>query len=249
VHVPKCSDKTIKRFGGIEMNKTRIVVAMSAGLLALTALGGTAFAFHGPGNTESAYERIAEELGQDQAAVAAAFATASQEARDALVSAKLAKLLETGRATMAEVVEIKAWYDSAPDVFDNIRRARPQGDIGRVAELLGVNAETLKIAAGDARNAVAIATYSARLDAVVANGRITEEEAIVMQEQFENRPQPEMRQREGEQSHNPEYGKHGGHKNGRPGFSGGIRDFAGMRGMALEAHDAPRVLDPSALTL
>jgi predicted regulator of amino acid metabolism with ACT domain len=231
------------------MNKTGAVVAMSAGLLALTALGGTAFAQWSPGNAEVAYEKIAEELGQDQRMVAEAFATASDEARDAMISVKLAKWIEIERITQTEADEIQAWYDASPDAIDNIRRTRPQANIDRVAELLGVDVETLQAAAGDARNAMAIAAYSGRLDAAVADGRITEDDSVIMLEQFENRPQPGMGQRGGQQSHKPAYGKHHGPQNGLRGLGGGIRDFAGMRDTVLEAGDAPLVVDPSALTL
>ncbi len=99
------------------MNKTGAVVAMSAGLLALTALGGTAFAQWSPGNAEVAYEKIAEELGQDQRLVAEAFATASDEARDAMISVKLAKWIEIERITQTEADEIQAWYDASPDAI------------------------------------------------------------------------------------------------------------------------------------
>jgi hypothetical protein len=227
------------------MNKTRIVVTMSAGLLALSALGGTAFAHWNPGNAEATYEKIAEELGQEQTTVADAFATASSEARDAAITEKLAKLVEVGAITQAEADEIQAWYDSAPDAVDNMRKARPHVDLERVAELLGVDVETLEGVAGDARSDVATEAYSAQLDAAVADGRITEEEAAAMLEQFENRPQREFGERQrGE--HGRESGQHrrGGHGRGAQGF-GGMR---GMDHEAPDADDAPPIVDPAALS-
>jgi hypothetical protein len=231
------------------MNKTRIVVTMSAGLLALSALGGTGFAHWNPGNAEATYQKIADELGQDQTDVAAAFAAASEEARDVAITAKLANLVEIGAITQAEADEIQAWYETAPDAVDNIRKARPNVDLDRVAELLGVDVETLQTTAGDARNAVATEAYSARLDAAVADGRIMEEEAATMLEQFENRPQHEMGEREGEQGHENQQGRRHGQRHGRGGFGEGMRGFGEMRGMAPDADDAPPVVDPAAFAL
>ncbi|MDA0797317.1 MAG: hypothetical protein O2884_01375 [Chloroflexi bacterium] len=237
------------------MNKTRIVVTMSAGLLALSALGGTAFAHWSPGNAEATYEKIAEDLGQEQTAVADAFSTASDEARDAAITERLAKLVEAGAITQAESDDIQAWYDSAPDAVDNMRRGRPNVDLERVAELLGVDVETLEGAAGDARNEVATEAYSAQLDAAVADGRITEEEAAAMLEQFENRPQREFgegqRGQHGREFGEAQRGQHGREfgQHRRGGHGGGIQGFSEMRGMGPEAPDAdeaPPVVDPAA---
>jgi hypothetical protein len=228
-----------------KMNKTRIVVTMSAGLLALSALGGTAFAHLGPGNAEATYEKIAEELGQDQQVVADAFGTASDEARDTAIAEKLAKLVEVGAITQEEADEVQAWYDSAPDAVDNMKRARPHADLERVAELLGVDVETLEGVASDARSEVAVEAYSERLDAAVADGRITEEEAAAMLEQFENRPQREFGQRQGEErgrGHGRGQGRMG--HQGQGGHGGGFG--GGMRGIAPEAPEAPADVDPAA---
>ena len=240
------------------MNKKRLVVTMSAGLLALSALGGTAFAHWGPGNAEAVQEKIAEELGQDQETVAQAFATAGDEARDAAIAAKLAKLVEAGAITQAEADEIQAWYDAAPDALSKTKKAGPHVDLERVAEILGVDQETLESAAGAARNEVAAEAFSERLEAAVAEGRITEEQAAEMRERFENRPQREFGQGQREK-HGREFGqgqrdKHGrGFGQGRRGqrgpggFGGGTHGFRGLPDLAPEADDAPAVVEPTGL--
>jgi hypothetical protein len=221
------------------VNKTKIVVTMSAGLLALSALGGTAFAHWSPGNAEATYEKIAEELGQDQQIVADAFDTAGDEARDAAIADKLANLVEVGAITQAEADEIQAWYDAAPDAAENLKKGRPHVDLDRVAELLGVDLETLEGIASTARSEVAVEAYSERLDEAVADGRITEEEAAAMLEQFEDRPQREFGQRQGE-----ERGRGGHHGRGHGGR--GMGQMGGMRGMAPDAPEAPADVNPAA---
>jgi hypothetical protein len=205
-----------------------MAVTLSVGLLALSALGGTAFAHWGPGNADAAYEKIAETLGQDQATVADALAQATDEARDAAIAEKLAKLVEVGALTQAEADEVQARYDSAPDSLASFPKLRGEhADLERVAELLGVDVETLQTVAGDARRDVAVEAYTARLDAAVAEGRLTQEEADEMLQAFEDRPQREMGDR-GERGERG-FGRHqrGGH--------GGFQGMGGMRGTVRRA--------------
>ncbi|MDA1035639.1 MAG: hypothetical protein O3B65_02010 [Chloroflexi bacterium] len=219
------------------MKKTRIVVVMSAGLLALAALGGTAFAHWGPGNAEATYEKIAEGLGQDQETVSDAFGLASDEARDEAIAAKLAHLVESGALTQAEADEIQAWYDSAPAALNGFPLSGARADIERVAEILGVDAETLKEVAGTARNDVAAEVHADRLNEAVAEGRITQEQADEMLAQFESRRENGMDHRGGRGSEG-----RGPEGRGHRGF-GGFGEF--HRGMAAP-DDAP-VLDADAL--
>ena len=214
------------------MKKTRIVAVMSAGLLALAALGGTAFAHWGPGTAEATYEKIADALGEDQETVSEAFAQASDEARDEAIAAKLARLVESGAITQAEADEIQAWYDSAPDALNGFPRFGARADIERVAEILGIDAETLKDVAGTARSEAVVEARVDRLNEAVADGQITQEQADEMLARFESRIESGMN-----------------HRGGR-GFGGrGHRGFGGSgefhRGSQAPG-DAP-VLDPDAL--
>jgi hypothetical protein len=225
-----------------------MAVTLSVGLLALSALGGTAFAHWGPGNADAAYEKIAETLGEDQSTVADAFTQAADEARDAAIAEKLARLIEAGALTQAEADEIQAWYDSAPESLENFPHLRGgPADLDRVAELLGVDVETLQTVAGDACRDVAVEAYTARLDAAVAEERLTQEEADAMLQAFEDRPQREMGDR-GEHGRR-EMGNHGqrGGPHHRGGF-GGPHDMGGMRGMA-PADAAPEGVDPVGLAV
>jgi len=210
------------------MKTRRMAVTLSVGLLALSALGGTAFAHWGPGNADATYEKIADTLGEDQAAVADAFTQAAGAARDAAIAEKLARLIEPGALTEAEADEIQAWYDSAPESLANFPHLRGgPADLDRVAELLGVDVETLQTVAGDARRDVAVEAYTARLDAAVAEVRLTQEEADAILQAFEDRPQRGV-------------GPH--HRGGFGGFQG----MRGMRGMA-PTDDAPESAAPAAL--
>lgn len=227
------------------MNKKRIVLTMSVGLLALSAFGGTAFAHWGPGNAEATYEKIAEELGTEQQTVADAFATAGDEARDAAIAEKLAKLVEVGAITQEEADEIQAWYDTAPDSIDKMKRGGHHVDLERVAELLDVDIETLSSVAGQARSEVAVEAYSARLDEAVADGRITEEEAAEMLARFENRPQREFGERG--DKHGRRHHHRGGHGRGMGEMRGERPEGQGFGGFRLapEGDDAPTFVDPT----
>jgi hypothetical protein len=228
------------------MNKKRLVVTMSAGLLALSALGGTAFAHWGPGNADAIQEKIAEELGQDQETVAQAFATVRNETRDAAIAVKLAKSVEAGAITQAEADEIHAWYDSAPDALSKTKKAGPHVELERVAEMLGVDAKTLESAGRAALKEAAEAAFAERLDASVTEGRITEEEATEMLQRFQDRPQRKFGQgQRGQHGHSFGPAQRGGH--GRGGFGGGMRDFGGLRDLAPETEDVPAVVNPRGL--
>ena len=219
---------------------------MSAGLLALSALGGTAFAHWGPGNADAIQEKIAEELGQDQETVAQAFATVGDETRDAAIVVKLAKSVEAGAITQAEADEIQAWYDSAPDAVSKTKKAGPHVPLERVAEMLGVDAKTLESAARTALKEAWVAGFSERLDVSVAEGRITEGKAAEMLQRFEDRPQREFDQGQRGQ-HGRGFGPVHRTRHGRGGFGGGLRDFGGLRDLAPETEDVPAVVDPTGL--
>lgn len=226
------------------MKKTRLVVVLSAGLLALAALGGTAFAHWGPGNAEATYEKIADALGEDQETVSGAFEQAADEARDDAIAGKLTRLVESGVLTQAEADEIQAWYDSAPDALNGLRTGGARSDIERVAEILGVDAETLKEIAGTARSETALEAHADRLSDAVADGRITQAQADEMLQGFESRIENGMGLR----------GGRGFGGRGHRGF-GGFGDAGRMFGGFGESHrmfqapdDAP-VLDPDALTV
>lgn len=171
------------------MRKGKMVAVLSAGLLTVSALGGTAFAHWGHGDQEAVYEKIAEELGTDQSAVSDAYATASEEARDAAIAEKLAALVERGALTQEEADSIQAWYDSAPEAVGKlpIGRGHSKGDLERVAEILGVDLEALTEASENAREALALAEYQVKLDEAVADGRITQEQADEMLARFQER--------------------------------------------------------------
>ena len=200
------------------MRKAKVVAVVAAGLLTVSALGGTALAHWGPGNADAVYEKIAGELGSDQETVADAFATAADEARDAAIAEKLARLVENGVLTQEEADEVQAWYDSAPVAVGRLplRAGHGRADLERVAEILGVDVETLTDAASDARHAVAVEAYRARLDEAVVGGRITQEQADEMLAEFESRVENGVGVRG--------FGHHGrGHHGG----------FGGMRGFGM----------------
>jgi len=229
------------------MNKKRMLVTISAGLLALSALGGTTFAHWGLGNAEAVQEKVAEELGQYPETVAQAFATAVGENRAVAIASKLAKLLESGAITQAEADEIQAWHDAAPSSLAKIKKAGPHVDLERVAEILGVDGSTLESAAGTARNEMATAVFLEKLNAAVADGRITEEKAAEKQARFENRPQHEFGQgHPGKHKRGFGTGHRGKHSPG--GFGRWPHDFQGLQGLAPQADDSPVVGDPTGLT-
>ena len=191
------------------MKTKRMFLTLSVGLLALSALGGTAFAHWSPEKAAATYEKIADTLSEDQAA---------GEARDAAIAAKLAQLVEAGALTQTEADEIQAWYDGAPDALESTPQLRGgHADLERVAELLGMDIETLQMVTDDARRDVRTEAYTAMLDAVAADGRLTQEEADERLQAFENRPQREAGER--------------GQRGFGPHHRGGFGGCHGMRGM------------------
>ena len=173
------------------MKRGKIIAVLTAGVLTVSAIGGTALAHWGPGNQEAVYEKIADELGTDQEAVSDAFSTAKVEARDVAVAERLSKLVEDGALTQDEADSIQAWLDSAPEAASRLPFPGGRGahaDLERVAEILGVDVETLAGVADAARDAVALDAYQTKLDEAVANGRITQDQADEMLQRFENRP-------------------------------------------------------------
>lgn len=218
------------------MKKTKIVTVMSAGLLTLSALGGTAFAHFGPGTADATYEKIADALGEDQETVSSAFEVARDEARDEAIAAKLARLVEAGTITQTEAGETQAWYDSAPDALNSFRTGRGHADIERVAEILGIDPEMLKDIAGSARSEAAVEAQIDRLNQAVADGMITQEQADEMLERFEDRLEKRMdRDDQGERG-----------ERGRGGYGLGHHGFGGQQRGFQVPGDAP-VLDPDAL--
>ena len=205
------------------MRKGKLVAVLSAGLLAVSALGGTAFAHWGGVNSDAVYEKIAEELGTDSATVSEAYATASDEARDAAIAEKLARLVENEVLTQEESDAIQAWYDSAPEAMGKlpIGRGIARADLERVAEILGVDLEALTEASASARDAVAVEEYQARLDEAVVDGRITQEQADEMLARFQERVEAGHGVGKGFGGHG--FGPHGrGHHHGMRGFGPGF---------------------------
>ena len=163
-----------------------LVIPAVAGLAAVAALGGIVAA--GGGERGETGSRVAEVLELDEQTVTDAFEQARQQQFDEALQARLDKLVEAERITQAQAGEIKAWYDERPEGVPGFgfgKRGFHRGgsDIGAlVAEILGVDEQTLTDAIGQARGE----EFQERLDQAVEDGKLTQEKADAIAERYEN---------------------------------------------------------------
>ncbi len=190
--------------------KRWVLISVLAALLALAVAGGTALA-HGwwrggdPSSNQDLMARIATTLGLEQQAVEDAFRQAYNDTRrlaeEEALKARLDRLVEAGRITQEQADQYMEWFRSRPDVATTVVRpffGHP-AKVGltpsitdqlltRVAEILGQDAARVKDAYNQAVRGLQEDALQARLDALVEEGRITQEQADQYMEWFRSRP-------------------------------------------------------------
>lgn len=103
------------------MKKRWLFVTLLVGALALGVTGGTVLAqesgTEGGSPMKSFAARVAAILGVDEANVQDAFRQATQEMQDEALQRKLERMVENGRLTQEQADQIRAWYQSRPEVL------------------------------------------------------------------------------------------------------------------------------------
>jgi len=148
-----------------------MMAGVTAGLLGVVALTGTAFAWGGGeggigGRADAVRDRVAEILGIERSALDDAFQQAHQEAAEAALAERLAALVEAGTITQAQADDITAWVDARPAVLDELGGVHGYGALK--AGLHGFS--------------------EARLAALVEAGTITQAQADEIQAWVDARP-------------------------------------------------------------
>ena len=168
------------------------------GLVALLALamgvgGGTALAQEqeGEGNEPvlGVIARVAAILGLEEQQVQDAFDQAQQEMRDEIfeqrIDERLDALLASGRITQVQADELREWYAARPDSFwlaGAAGRGKESGlNRGRGFDSFGHSGQKGRMGMVQGKDAERFAQH---LDLLVAGGRITQEQADHIREQF-----------------------------------------------------------------
>lgn len=132
--------------------------------------------------------RVAAILGLEEQQVQDAFDQARQELRDerfeAMVGQRLEALVESGRITQEQADELGEWYASRPDSFwltgEFDRGKKGHTDRGHKS---GARRYSAKAHAGK-MPAMSPQQLAQHLDALVASGRLTQEQADRMRDQY-----------------------------------------------------------------
>ncbi len=155
---------------------------------------------------EAFIEEVASTIGRSATEVCDAIAQAQNDARERSLEARLDGLVEKGRMTQAQAGELRAWLDARPEWLPWGRFGkRDHGFAGsvvaRAAELLGVDEETLAEAVKQAHSKALAERVRARLDRLIEEGRLTQEQADELAER--------LTERMARSSHKPGWSKRG----------------------------------------
>jgi len=145
--------------------------------------------------------KVASILGVDETTLENAITQAQDEVQQTALKERLDKLVADGKITQAQEDEYLAWAQSEPDTSAYRQWLEGQPDLGigglgrgfgltmgiclpglngstavidKVAEILGIDAQTVKDAFAQAQDEVQQAALKARLDKLVADGKITQ---------------------------------------------------------------------------
>ncbi|NQW24123.1 MAG: hypothetical protein HQ475_11820 [SAR202 cluster bacterium] len=154
------------------MKRKWLMVPLVTGMLAVGLTGATALAHNEDGEEESpkttVATKVAEILGMDEQIIKDALQEATQEVHSERTQHRLGHMVEAGRITQEESDAYLGWYAARPDVpnlhFDGHRM---------FGEERGGNGES----------------EETRLDRMVAEGQITQDEADAYAEWLADRPE------------------------------------------------------------
>ncbi len=172
--------------------------AIAGGVVAATAArGGDKMANLGlacgsGAKAETLTEEVASTIGRSATEVCDAFAQAQNDARERSLQARLDGLVEKGRITQAQAGELRTWLAARPEWLPWGRFGKQgygfaSSVVARAAELLGVDEETLADAVKQAHSRALAEKVRARLDQLVEEGRLTQEQADELAERFTER--------------------------------------------------------------
>ncbi len=156
------------------------------------AWGGAALAHDGARGEIGS--RVAAILEMDEQTVLDAFREAAAQRAEEALQGRLAKLVESGRLTQAQADEFLAWYGERPEEvpgfgFGKHRFPGARSDINaRVAELLGVDEESISAAISQAAQEVRNQRVQERLDRAVEDESLTQDQADAILERLESGP-------------------------------------------------------------
>lgn len=154
------------------MKRKWLMVPLVTGMLAVGLTGATALAHNEDGEEESLKStvatKVAEILGMDEQTIKDALQEATQEVHSERTEHRLGHMVEEGRITQEEADAYLGWYAARPDVpnlhFDGHQK------FGGEREGKGEGEET-------------------RLDHLVAEGQVTQEEADTFADWLADRPE------------------------------------------------------------
>lgn len=192
----------MRRFG---RNILSMLLAVS--LLAVTVPVGIVLADDGQPQPpqDTLIARVAEILGIDQKALENAIDQAQQEQEQKALENRLDQMVEKGLITKEQAQAIKDWIKARPNVpglgrifrggalrlWDKLHADGEQQDtlLSRVAEILGIDQQTLENAFKQARQEQQEKKLDEWLKKLVEKGVLTEEQAKAYKEWLESRPE------------------------------------------------------------
>lgn len=186
--------------------------AIAGGVVAATAARGgdktasIGLACGSGAKAEALIEEVASTISRSATEVCDAFAQAQNDAHERTLQGQLDGLVEKGRITQAQAVELRTWLDARPEWlpwgrFGKQGHGFASSVVARAAELLGVDEEALAGAVKQAHFKALAEEVRARLDQLVEEGRITQEQADGLAER--------LTERMANSSHKPGWPKHG----------------------------------------